>query len=171
MKSAHALAGLLCLAALSLATAAPHTWSGVVTLVVDGDTVHVRATPNAEPRSVRIQGIDAPERCQPHGRRATQALKDMALGRTVSVTTTQQDDYGRDLAVLHLGRVDLGQQLVLAGHAWSYRFKQDRGPYAEQEMQARQARHGLFADAAAQYPGKFRRQHGPCQWGAPPASR
>ena len=151
-----------------LSAAAAPPWSGVVTQVVDGDTVHVRATPNAEPRSVRILGIDAPESCQPHGREATQALQAMALGRTVWVAVTQQDDYGRDLAVLHLGRDDIGQQLVMAGHAWSYRFKQDRGPYAAQELQARQARRGLFADAAAQYPGKFRRQHGPCHWGAAP---
>ncbi len=151
-----------------LASAAPHTWSGVVTLVVDGDTVHVRASPNAEARSVRILGIDAPESCQAHGRESSQALKALALGRTVRVATTQQDDYGRDLAVLHLGRDDIGQQLVMAGHAWSYRFRQDPGPYAEQELQARQARRGLFVDAAAQYPGKFRRQHGPCQWGATP---
>lgn len=160
---------MLCLAALPLlASASPRTWSGVVTLVVDGDTMHVRATPNAEPRSVRVQGIDAPESCQPHGRAATQALKDMALGRTVFVTTTKQDDYGRDLAVVDLGREDIGQRLVSAGHAWSYRFKQDPGPYAAQERQARQMRLGLFSDPAAEYPGKFRRRHGPCVWGGAP---
>lgn len=160
---------LLCLAALPLLVgAAPHTWSGVVTLVVDGDTVHVRATPNAEPRSVRIQGIDAPESCQAHGRVATQALKDMVLGRTVRVATTRQDDYGRDLAVLHVGREDVGQRMVIAGHAWSYRFKKDAGPYAAQERQAKQMRSGLFSDPAAEYPGKFRRRHGPCFWGARP---
>lgn len=149
-----------------LTAAAPHQWSGVVTHVVDGDTVHVRATPNAEPRSVRLLGIDAPESCQPHGRQASEALRAMALGRTVLVATMQQDDYGRDLAVLHLGRDDVGQQLVAAGHAWSYRFKQDPGRYAAQESKARQARRGLFMDAAAEYPGKFRRRHGPCQWSA-----
>ena len=156
---------LLCLATLPLlVSAAPRTWAGVVTLVVDGDTVHVRATPNAEPRSVRIQGIDAPESCQPHGRVATQALKDLVLGRTVSVATSQQDDYGRDLAVLHLGRDDVGQRMVSAGHAWSYRFRQDPGPYGAQELHARQMRSGLFSDSAAEYPGKFRRRHGPCHW-------
>jgi endonuclease YncB( thermonuclease family) len=168
LKAALNLIVRTCLAVPLLASAAPHTWTGLVTLVVDGDTVHVRATPNAEPRSVRIQGIDAPESCQPHGRVATQALKDMALGRTVVVTTTQQDDYGRDLAVLHLGREDLGQRMVSAGHAWSYRFKKNAGPYAAQERQARQMRTGLFSDPAAEYPGKFRRRHGPCLWGTPP---
>lgn len=161
-----AVAGLSLMPVLT--SAAPPPWSGVVTHVVDGDTVHVRATPNAEPRSVRILGIDAPESCQPHGQKASQALKAMILGRTVWVATTQQDDYGRDLAVLHLGPEDVGKQLVIAGHAWSYRFKQDPGPYAAQELQARQARRGLFVDADAQYPGKFRRQHGPCHWGAAP---
>jgi micrococcal nuclease len=169
LKAARKLAGLLCLAALPLLVhASPRTWAGVVTWVVDGDTVHVRATPNAEPRSVRIQGIDAPESCQAHGRVATQALKEMALGRTVLVVTTQQDDYGRDLAVLHLGRDDIGQRMVSAGHAWSYRFKRDPGPYAAQERLARLARSGLFSDPAAEYPGKFRRRHGPCAWGGAP---
>lgn len=162
------LIGLACMWMPLLASATPHTWSGVVTWVVDGDTVHVRATPNAEPRSVRIQGIDAPESCQPHGPVATRALKDMVLGRTVLVATTQQDDYGRDLAVLHQGREDVGQRMVSAGHAWSYRFKKDPGPYAAQERQARQMRSGLFIDTAAEYPGKFRRRHGPCVWGGAP---
>lgn len=169
MKTAIHLAGILCLAALPLlAHAAPQIWSGVVTLVVDGDTVHVRAAPNAEPRSVRIQGIDAPESCQPHGRESTQALRGVALGRTVTVMTRQQDDYGRDLAVVQLDREDLGQRMVSAGHAWSYRFKQDPGPYAAQERQARRDKRGLFSDEAAEYPGKFRRRHGPCLWGATP---
>jgi micrococcal nuclease len=169
LKAVFHLASLLYLAALPLLThAAPNIWSGVVTFVVDGDTVHVRATPNADPRSVRIQGIDAPESCQPYGQAATRALKAIALGRTVTVSTYQKDDYGRDLAVLYLGREDIGQRMVSAGHAWSYRFKQNPGPYAAQERQAKQARSGLFSDSSAEYPGKFRRRHGPCPWGAPP---
>ncbi len=159
----------LVLAFSSPAAATPHTWSGVVSHVVDGDTLHVRPAPSAEPRSVRILGIDAPESCQAHGQAARQALLALVLGRTVMVTTTQQDDYGRDLAVLHLrseggGLEDLGRRLVSAGHAWSYRFKQDPGPYAAPEAQARQERRGLFRESDAQYPGQFRRRHGPCLW-------
>jgi endonuclease YncB( thermonuclease family) len=37
--------------------------TGVVTYVVDGDTVRVRMPSGAKPVSVRIYGIDAPEIC------------------------------------------------------------------------------------------------------------
>lgn len=169
LRVASAILAVVCWGAvLKISAAAPQQWSGVVTHVVDGDTVRVRASANAEPRNVRLLGIDAPESCQPYGRQASEALKAMTLGRTVWVASTQQDDYGRDLAVLYLGRDDVGQQLVVAGHAWSYRFKQDPGPYVAQELQARQARRGLFMDASAEYPGKFRRRHGPCDWGTAP---
>lgn len=60
--------------------------------ITDGDTITARCgEPGAyEQMKVRIQGIDAPERKQPYGNRARQALSDMVF-HTVVRSALQQD--------------------------------------------------------------------------------
>ena len=81
---------------------------------------------------------------------------------------------------------DMGQWMVRQGHAWSYRFRRDAGPYAAEEAQARAARRGLFAGMQAGKPGQpgklgqadqfleprdFRKRHGPCDRPPPAVKR
>lgn len=139
------------------------SWAGVVTYVVDGDTVYVRPLEGGEARSIRLLGMDAPEICQEGGAEARQALQARLLKRHVMVQSQRKDDFGRELATLYLGREDVGQWMVRSGQAWSYRFRQDPGPYAAQEQSARLLGRGLFASLPPQYPGDFRRRHGPCK--------
>ncbi len=136
---------------------------GVVTRVVDGDTVWVQ-TAGGEGRRIklRLQGIDAPERCQPWGAQATAALQARVLHQRVQVQTRAKDDYQRTLGNMTLNGEDLSAWMVEQGHAWSYHYRHSRGPYAAQEQQAQAARRGLFADPAAVEPRWFRRSHGPC---------
>jgi endonuclease YncB( thermonuclease family) len=160
-RSLAVLAGAL--AGLSFVPAqAADAWPGRVTYVSDGDTLWVRPAAGGRPRKVRLHGIDAPELCQAHGPEARSALQHEVLGREVNVQPLRDDDYGRLLARLRLGGQDVAAPLVRAGHAWSYRYRRSPGPYAEEEGEARAARRGLFADARAQRPYAFRRQHGPC---------
>ena len=135
---------------------------GVVTRVSDGDTLWVLPREGGKPRKLRVQGIDAPERCQRGGREATDRLKALVLGQTVRVQEGPIDDHGRRLVRLMRGDVDVGAQLVREGHAWSYRYRRDPGPYAAEEREARTFRRGVFADPAALPPREFRRTHGPC---------
>lgn len=137
-------------------------WWGTVSRVSDGDTLWVRPATGGRPRKVRIHGIDAPELCQAHGRAARAALQQQVLRQRVRVQPLRRDDYGRLLARMSRGGEDVGALLVRAGHAWSYRYRRNPGPYADEERAARAARRGLFADAGAQRPYAFRRQHGPC---------
>ncbi|MBI5275068.1 MAG: thermonuclease family protein [Burkholderiales bacterium] len=155
---------LACLAVLAItATAADdERFEGHVTHVSDGDTIWVRPERGGAPLAVRLEGIDAPELCQPHGLQARDALARRVLRQPVSVQATGRDDYGRLLARVHAGGSDVGARLVRQGHAWSYRFRRDRGPYAKEERAARQARRGLWADPSPMEPRAFRRQHGPC---------
>lgn len=162
-RAARAAAcAVLVLAPLPAAHAAE--FSGTVTRVSDGDTLWVRPAAGGAPRPVRLQGIDAPEICQAHGREARAALAARVLGQRVTVRSKARDGYRR-----WVGRVstpaepDLNGWLVAQGHAWSSRWRQHRGPYAEQEARARQARRGLWAAARPQEPRAFRRAHGPCE--------
>lgn len=145
-----------------LARADAGFYSGIVIRVVDGDTLHVRPDTGGRPHKIRMAGMDAPEICQSGGRSARDALARRVLHRRVNVATRANDDYGRDVARVSLGGDDLALWMVTQGHAWSYRYRLDDGPYAAAQAQARQARRGLFAQPGAESPRDFRKRHGPC---------
>ncbi len=138
-------------------------WSGWVNHVSDGDTLWIKPVEGAAPRKVRLLGLDAPELCQPGGEAAREALRQLVVGRPVQVKSNFQDAYGRDMARLRVADIDVGATLVSAGHAWSSRWHDNKGPYAAQEASARAARLGVFSDPAAELPRDFRQRHGPCQ--------
>lgn len=150
-------------AVLAFACASPaFALSGVVSHVTDGDTLWVRPEGGA-PVKVRLQGIDAPERCQAWGPQAREALAARVLHRQVQVRVRAKDDYQRTIGVVELDGQDVAAWLVREGHAWSQRYRKSLGPYAVQEGEARAAGRGLFASSAAVLPGDFRRLHGPCR--------
>ena len=153
---------ILALPAQSQSETPQVTWVGVVSYVADGDTVHVRSSNGGIVRKIRILGIDAPEICQTGGVAARQALQTRVLRRSVTVRVHGVDDYGRDLATLYLSREDVGQWMVLRGHAWSYRYLRNLGPYVQEEAHAKFLGRGLFAEMSQEYPRDFRRRHGHC---------
>lgn len=138
-------------------------FNAVVTRVSDGDSVWVRPTHGGPPRVLRLEGMDAPERCQAYGPQARAALARQVLWRPVRVQASSRDRYQRLLARLGTQDTpDVNAWMVNQGHAWSYRLRGDPGPYTQEEAQARRARRGLWAGAAPQEPRAFRREHGPC---------
>ena len=148
--------------AWSVSVQAKESYTGQVDRIADGDTVWVRPDAGGRPRKLRLEGIDAPEICQPGGEVARAWLLNLALHQRVSVVVNHHDDYGRGLARVYLKGDDLGARIVRAGHAWSYRWRRSLGPYAAEEQLARQSRLGLFAVANAELPRDFRKRHGSC---------
>jgi micrococcal nuclease len=148
---------------------------GVVTSVVDGDSVWLKPVGGGRAIEVRLAGIDAPERCQPGGGEARAYLAAWVLKRPArllpAAAGSGHDRYGRRLGQLLVDGVEVNRRLVEQGHAWSLRGARGQGPYLAQERQARAQRLGLHAaGAAAERPHEFRRRHGPC--GSPqPAAR
>jgi len=139
------------------------TFAARVVTVSDGDTIWVTPVQSQRRQKLRMQGIDAPERCQPGGEASTRALRELLLNQTVEVEVRGQDDYQRGLARIRFQGKDVAAFMVSQGHAWSYRFKSDPGPYVREEQAARQARLGVFAQARPEPPYDFRRRHGPCE--------
>ncbi len=152
---------LLC-SLLITSTAYAKVMAGVVTRVSDGDTLWVRLPLGGAPVKVRFQGLDAPESCQDWGQQAAKALKAKALNQTVMISTRARDDYGRLIAHVRMDGDDLGAWMVEQGHAWSYHYRNDPGPYAAQERSARTAKRGLWASGTTVNPREFRKQHGSC---------
>jgi len=156
----HVVGASLLLAVCMSATAAD--FAGVVTHVTDGDTLWVRPASGGAPRKIRIEGIDAPEICQAFGPAAREALAARVLRRQVNVRSHASDTYHRALAHVSLGEDDLGSWMVGRGYAWSYRFHNDPGPYAQQQARAKTAGLGLWRDGSPISPREFRKQHGSC---------
>ena len=85
------------------------TVTGRVVKVHDGDTITV-LDGNYTQHKIRLDGIDAPERGQDFGAKATQALKAVLGSGQVVVEVTTKDKYGRSI-----GQVMVGQNNV---NAW-----------------------------------------------------
>jgi micrococcal nuclease len=128
---------------------------GRVVGVTDGDTITVLNDNRAE--TVRLVGVDAPEKRQPYGDRARRFTADLAFDRMVTVLTTGRDRNGRLLGevVLPDGR-SLNQELVRAGYAWWFRKYSRDVTLARLEEEARQSRRGLWATEMPQAPWDYR---------------
>ena len=89
--------------------------SGIVTHVVDGDTVDVDGVGR-----IRVIGIDTPERGACGYESATQAMSVLVLGRPVTLVpgaTDDMDRYGRLLRYVDVGARDAGLSLIADGWA------------------------------------------------------
>ena len=140
MKAAAWIAALALFAAPLAASAEALT--GKVVKVADGDTITVLV--NDEQVKVRLAEIDAPERSQPWGKRAKQALTAKVAGHVVQVETKFNDRYGRRVGhVVYSGR-DINRELVREGHAWVYRHWLRDETLLDDEAHARAERAGLW---------------------------
>jgi endonuclease YncB( thermonuclease family) len=157
----RALVAALCLCAAVAAHGAKAQLDGTVTWVSDGDSLWVTPAGGAAVE-LRLTGIDAPEICQPWGEQAKQALVELVKGKAVRVVTVGRDSHGRTLGTVFLDQLNVNKKMVQEGHAWSTRYKYDRGPYVADERMAKALGRGLNQAGGAVMPKDFRRNHGPC---------
>ncbi len=147
----------------AMALAKPVMWEGWVSWVLDGDTITVLPQGQPSPIRVRLDGIDAPESCQPGGEQARDVLIGWVLRQPVQLKVWREDTYGRWIATVYRDGEDINARLVRQGWAWAYSFRVGRGPYAHAQRQAQEAKLGLFAlSGQAMSPPVFRRFHGSC---------
>ena len=150
-------------AASALDPPSPRVYEARVTRVSDGDTVWVHPLAGGRYRKLRLDGLDAPEICQPGGTQSRDALARRVLKQSVTVTEGPPDTHGRGLAKLEHNGDDVGGWLVAEGQAWSSRWHNSLGRYQPQEALARVQRRGVFVQANAELPRTFRQRHGPCE--------
>ncbi len=136
---------------------------GKVVRVVDGDTIWLVREGETKPMKLRIEGIDAPEICQPFGPEAKRALAGRILDRDVTAKLRAVDDWGRHIGHVYDGDTNIGQRLVRDGMAWSIRYRWDRGPYVADERMAQSFFRGMHAAGNAELPRDFRQRHGSCK--------
>lgn len=117
--------------------------AGIVTDVIDGDTLKVQLTDG--PVVVELASIDAPEYRQPGGPEARKALFERIIGEEVSLSVVAREADEQLLAVVHLGDENVNGWMVKQGHAWAYRQYADTADYCVWENAARSLKRGLWA--------------------------
>jgi endonuclease YncB( thermonuclease family) len=121
--------------------------------VSDGDSITVLrelAEGGKQELEIRLSGIDAPERGQPWGRRAHEALAARVFGKQVRINAVTTDRYGRTVGEVYADDVCVGCELLREGHAWVYRRYTDDRVLLGLEAEARAAKRGLWSLPEAQ---------------------
>lgn len=117
---------------------------GKVISVYDGDTLAI-LTREGEKRKVRLADIDAPERKQPWGDKAREALSKMCLNVTAKVKILDKDFYGRIIGKVYCNGVYANMEMVKNGHVWAYREYLRDERFLIEEIEARKGKKGLWS--------------------------
>jgi endonuclease YncB( thermonuclease family) len=138
---------------------------GMVTKVVDGDTINVTDNLGTKVK-VRFYGVDAPETAkpgkhgQPFGEEAHQTLLSKVNRQRVRLDVMDVDQYRRAVCIVWLGTRNINMEMISEGWAFSYRQYLGR-PHASEyilaEERARNARLGLWQQSNPQPPWLFRK--------------
>jgi micrococcal nuclease len=156
------LALCLLLMWVAAAPAVADTLRGVVIVVIDGDTVLFKPDHYHDASrsflKIRLADIDAPEKSQPYGNAATHALTTLVLNQRVEVDTVATDVYGRTIARIRKGAMQVNTELVRLGFAWlSTRSRRREALMMDAQREARAAHRGLWEGVAPTPPWVWRR--------------
>ena len=129
---------------LTTFTAQTETITGRVFPISDGDTLKILTETNEKMR-IRLAGIDTPEKGQPFGREAKQALTVLTLQKKITIDVQTIDRYERTVGLVYVQGLDVNAELVRQGMAWVYRrYTNDERLYAL-EAKAKKEKRGLWS--------------------------
>ncbi len=131
--------------------------------VLDGDSLMLYDV-GGQRLSVRLAGIDAPERGQAFSDRSLKNLKSLVADCQPEAKCQKIDRYGRSICQVFCDRRDLGLAQLEAGLAWHFsRYAHEqpidqRSQYFDAQQKAQADGLGLWRDASAVAPWTFRGQ-------------
>ena len=116
----------------------------IVTRVIDGDTIELE---NGE--RVRLLGINAPEKGQPYYNEATDRLKELIEGESVTLErdVEERDEYGRLLRHIYIDDTFVNLEMVREGYANVYIVPPNtkyQDEFEEAEAEAKNAGRGIW---------------------------
>lgn len=132
-----------------------------VIAVMDGDTVLILR--NNMPIKVRLAEIDAPEKAQGFGEESKQSLAELVLNQYVNVDSQAVDDYGRLVASIKVGELNVNHEQVQRGMAWEYSRFNRGGALLALQSDAMKAKRGLWAQTDPMSPREWRKVHAASQ--------
>lgn len=129
---------------------------GKIVKVQDGDTVTLLDSVNTQYK-IRLYGIDAPEKGQPHGDKSKEYISSLIAGKEVIVDVKGTDQYKRILGVVYLGDTNINAEMIRAGYAWNYKYSKDKY-YIKLQEKAKAENKGLWNDKNAIDPWQWRKE-------------
>lgn len=126
----------------------------LVIAISDGDTITAQCP--EQKITVRIAEIDAPEKGQAFGTKATLSLASLCFKVQAEIKPEKRDKYGRTVARVTCNGVDVSSHQVGAGMAWVYRQYSTDASLPPLEAEARAEKLGLWADTAPVPPWDWR---------------
>lgn len=127
-----------------------------VVAIKDGDTIVLLR--NGEQVTVRLYGVDTPEKTQDFGQKAKQFTSDLVFNKYVRLIPKNKDRYGRTVGTIILadGR-SLNEELVRNGFAWHYKAYSTDKNLANLEADARRYKRGLWQSPDPTPPWDYRK--------------
>jgi endonuclease YncB( thermonuclease family) len=124
--------------------------------VKDGDTIEILV--NNKPVTVRLYGVDSPEKKQDFGTQAKNFTSQLVFGKYISLNDKGKDRYGRTIGEIFLpdGK-SLNKELVANGYAWYYRAYANDPQLGYLENDARRLERGLWSQPDPVAPWEFRK--------------
>jgi len=125
----------------------------LVASVHDGDTLKL-----SDGRTIRLEGIDAPELSQPYGVEARNLLAKLTRRKKVRFEMRGKDRYGRTVAEIYVGKRSVNKSMVARGAAWWFRsFAPTNNQLRRLENSARTKKIGLWHAPDAIAPWQWRK--------------
>ena len=149
----------ICIFAISSNNVKSDEYNGVVTRVIDGDSIIVKE--NGDLNKIRLRYIDAPELSQDYGEESKKFLQNQLLDKSVLVYTEYNDRYGRQLADIYIHNeiesIYINAKMIKSGNAWVYKHNRKNEYLINLENFARTHKSGLWSKNTAIEPWIFRK--------------
>ena len=130
-------------------------WKGSCDGISDGDSISVRNS-RGEHFSIRLAGIDAPQRFQAWGYEAKELIFDYALGESITVLETGKELSGQKIGFVLVNGRNVNVEMLKRGAAW---FDENHSTSVELkaiEQYARERKFGLWSSSKTpQAPWEF----------------
>jgi micrococcal nuclease len=128
---------------------------GKVVGISDGDTLTLLNPAKAQYK-IRLEGIDAPERRQAYGGQSSRALRERVFQQPVKIEWREKDKYGRTLGHVFLSGRWINHEMLKDGWAWHFKKYNQNAILAAAEIEAREAKRGIWADKDPMPPWEYR---------------
>lgn len=132
-------------------------FGGEVVGVLEGSNIEVVRLGKVE--RIRLHGLDCPEKGQPYGDEVKPAISALVFAMKVTVEPHGKDKYRRIIAdVLLADGTNVNHTLVKEGRCWwSRRTAPNNAELERLELEAREAKAGLWEDPEPIPPWEFRK--------------
>ncbi|MFY7877448.1 MAG: thermonuclease family protein [Pirellula sp.] len=137
---------------------ADETMEAKVKRVIDGDSILVVDSNDME-FEAQLEGIDAPELKQEFGKESLEALTKMLKDQKVKLTWKSKDTYDRLLAQVYLEDKHVNIEMLRSGMAWHFKRYNKSEELAKIELEAKQAKKGLWSKESPLAPWDYRKEN------------